>query len=845
MARLGLCALAAALAVPALAQTPRPRQIPQAQAAQAGGEDQQFFQTATRLVAHGQREQAARLARARRAGDPSAAEILGRLAADRGDYDGALAVLGPAARARSTSEAALELGLLQLTLGRKAEGRDTLTRIVDAAPAFRTAGEVLRLARAARALGEFQAARSLLLEVDRLAREDPVVNTAWGDLLLEKYNRSEAERSFQAALAADPQWAPAHAGLARTLAEDNPPAAAAEAAKALAIDAALVDPHLLLAELALDNDRDADATQAVEAALAVNPKSQDARALLAAMAYVDGRTADFDVEVARVLAVNPAGGVAYRVPGELAARRYRFDEAAALARKAIALDPDDARAYADLGMHLMRTGDETEARRVLEHAFALDGYNVVTLNLLKLLDSLDGFKTFTDGDALVRLDAKEADVLKPYALSIVDRALATLSQEYQFTPAGPIVVEIFPKHDDFAVRTLGLPGMLGALGACFGRVVTLDSPRARPPGAFNWHATLWHELAHVYTLQLSKQRVPRWLTEGASVYEEGRVHAEWARDMEVPFAHWYLRGEVPKIADLNAGFTKPDTIALAYFQASLVVGQIVDAHGYAGLRALLQAYGGGLDTEQALQKALGTSLDALQAGFDRRLATRFGPLARALAVPDDVKLAEVRDETTARDLAAKYPGSYPVQLAAGRALAAAGDRAAAFDALERAATLVPMATGSDSPHGVMAALALKAGDRARAMQELRALLTHDHTNVDAARELARLAGQAGDPALVWFAEERVVTLDPYDPGAHTTFGRLALERHDLPIATREFEAALAAGPVDRASAHCDLGETYLAAGRKADAKRQAMAALEIAPTFERAQTLLLKIVEGQ
>ena len=47
-----------------------------------------------------------------------------------------------------------------------------------------------------------------------------------------------------------------------------------------------------------------------------------------------------------------------------------------------------------------------------------------------------------------------------------------------------------------------------ALGACFGRVVTLDSPRARPPGDFSWGETLWHEMAHVITLQLSRQRVP-------------------------------------------------------------------------------------------------------------------------------------------------------------------------------------------------------------------------------------------------------------------------------------------------------------------------------------------------
>ena len=85
--------------------------------------------------------------------------------------------------------------------------------------------------------------------------------------------------------------------------------------------------------------------------------------------------------------------------------------------------------------------------------------------------------------------------------------------------------------------------MIGALGACFGRVVTMDSPKAREPGTFSWQATLWHELAHVVTLQLSNQRVPRWLTEGISVYEEGKARQEWGREMEVPFAMALQRKE--------------------------------------------------------------------------------------------------------------------------------------------------------------------------------------------------------------------------------------------------------------------------------------------------------------
>ena len=100
----------------------------------------------------------------------------------------------------------------------------------------------------------------------------------------------------------------------------------------------------------------------IQTVLEINPSHLDARSLLAAIAYVRDDPAAFDAEVKRVLAVNPAYGDVYRVAADLAARNYRFDEAVALTREAVALDPANTRAYGDLGMQLMRTGDEVEAR---------------------------------------------------------------------------------------------------------------------------------------------------------------------------------------------------------------------------------------------------------------------------------------------------------------------------------------------------------------------------------------------------------------------------------------------------------------------------------------------------
>jgi tetratricopeptide (TPR) repeat protein len=803
-----------------------------------------FLQAARRALAHGRAAEAETLAKARPANDSDAAAILATVAASRGNYNEAVRLLEGPAAAQPTGEAALELGLLlRRQLGRTDAGTQYLNRIVQRAGQVQDAASLFRAARAAHVLGLMQDANAYYRIAARSG--DPAIETGWGWLFLETNNPPEALKSFKQVTAKDAEWAPAYVGVARTLAGENPVAAAAAAERALEIDPELADAHLVLAEMELDNTRYDAARDRIDRVLKTNPSHLDARSLLAAMAYVRGDTATFDAEVGKVLAINPAFGEVYRVAGELTARNYRFDEAVVLTRKALSLDPQNIRAGSDLGLQLMRAGDEPEARRVLERTFKAFPYDQVTFNLLALLDKLEKFEVIQDGDLIFKFHPDETKVLREYAIPLAKTALQKLSALYQFTPKGPILIEVFPVHDDFAVRNLGLPGLVGALGACFGRVVSIDSPRAKAPGDFSWQATLWHELAHVITLQMSNQRVPRWVTEGISVYEEGRERPAWGRDMEVPFALALEREQTLKLRDLNSGFTKPETIALAYYEASLVIDHILATHGDAALRTLLRTYGEGLEGEEALKKALGVSFDQLQVTFDKMLDQRFGAVRAALrdtAKPGDEKTGG--DIASLRAAAADRPGSYRAQFALGSALAKQGDKAA-FEPLEKAAALVPLAIGPDSPHAVMGRLAEQVGDTQRAIKEYTQLLAHDHTAIEAARRLADLSAKANDLTSAALANERIVELDPFDSAGHVGLGQVALKSGNAPVAIREFTVALSVGPADRASAHCDLAESYLAAGRTADAKREALAALEIAPSFERAQDLLLKTIDGK
>jgi tetratricopeptide (TPR) repeat protein len=779
-----------------------------------------------------------RVAYAQGAADP--AVVKARAAINRGEYAEAEALLKPLAARTPEGEAALELGLFYEMMGRRDESLALLRRIADVQVGPRTVpADYARLGRAARALGEFQLANDAYRIATEKAPNDPSLHTGWGELFLQVHNNAEAAKSFQDALEVDGKWIPALVGMAEALLDVNPPAAEKAVEQALALDTDVVDAHLLKAMLELDkSDREA-AKASIAKAKAINPANLDAFALSGAVAYVEDRHGDLEKEASAALKINPRFGGAYRVPAELAAANYRFEEAVALSRKALEIDPNDVRTLSALGVQLLRTGDETEARQVLEKSFSIDKYDQTTFNLLTMLDSLDKFDTSTDGDIVFKSHPGETPVMREYVAPLAQQAIATFAKKYEFTPNGPILIEMFPKHDDFAVRTVGLPGMIGALGACFGRVVTLDSPKARPPGDFNWAPTLWHELAHVITLQLSKQRVPRWLTEGISTYEEKLGSPAWGREGELSFVAAYGLGEHMSVRELNAAFQDPEKISLAYYEASILTEHIVGKYGMGALRKLLVTYGEGLEGEAALKTGLGVDIDTLQADFDKLLSSKYGSVVRALKPPKELEPGKGNPEA----IASAFPDSFQAQVALGEYLRKAGRIDEAFKVLERAAEMVPMATGARSPRAMMAQMALERKDSARAISELEKLLEYENTDLDSVRTLAReLEATKAPSAKLMSAYERIAQLDPFDSANHSKLGRLKMQAGDARTAVREFRAAIAAGSLDPAGANSDLAESYLAIGDKAQARRAVLAAIEVAPGYPRAQELLLKVV---
>ena len=739
--------------------------------------------------------------------------------------------------AAANREASLELALLELRHGQRDSAMRRL-QVLTTQGSLRTADDYYILARAARAMGG-KDNKGLANEAHKKTMKTgrPEIDAERGDLYLEDHQNGYAVSDYREALQADGKWVTAHLGISRAFANEDPEVA--EEAFNTAREIAPDHPEVLLlaAERALNAEDVPAAVAALDRSAKVRPGWVKEAAMRAAIAYAERKPADVDAAIARVREINPLSDLGYRSAGQQAARKYRFLDAAEYARKAVALDGEDAGAWAELGLYLLRTGDETEARTALESSFARDTSDPITKNLLDMLDSLEQFEVIPDGEFIFKFPKDQAAVLKPYALPLAQEAYKTFAVRYGFKPTGPILVEVFGKHDDFAVRTVGLMGLTGALGACFGRVVTMDSPKARPPGDFSWQATLWHEIAHVFSLQLSEFRVPRWLTEGISVYEEFRKVPAWGRELDLEYARALASGKNFGVKGLPAGFKKPQSLSMAYHEASLVVEHLVALHGEAGLRTLLKAYADGATDTEAFAKAFAQNVDDVDKSFAAFVKERYGKLSQAMGDPPSQVERGDMDGLKAR--AERAPGSFMSQLTYGLALVQAGDFAAARPVLERASALAPQAQGSMSPRLALATIAEKDNDIPRARKELRELLNYDHTNIEAARKLASLAEKSSATEDQDLALRLVADLDPFDGTVHSRLGKREVAKGRHAQAVIEFQAALALNPANLAEAHTDLGESLLATGKRDEARKEALLALQLAPTYPRAQDLLL------
>jgi cellulose synthase operon protein C len=708
-----------------------------------------------------------------------------------------------------------------------------------------TAEELTLVARALVHLERFKEANDIFLAaIDADDDKDYIEpHLEGGELYTKKYNYDEAAEFLKEALQINPNSARAHLAIASNKRIDGGDQMNAALANALKINPNYVEAKTFAAALDLEAERYQSAAAQLDSTLKINPNSLDARALRAAMFWLQNRQADFDQEVKATLAINPHYGMLYEVLSHFATQTRRYSEGVAFSLKAVELSPRLWSAHLALGIGLLRLGKMDEGRAAIELSFKGDPFNIWAKNTLDLLDSMKEYRETKVGDFIVKADPKESDVLFKYGPSLLEEAQRKLTAKYRFTPRGPILVEIFPNHDDFAVRALGLPG-LGALGVCFGQVIAQDSPTARRDSPFNWGSTLWHEYTHVITLQITDHMIPRWFSEGLSVFEEHNARPGWGDDWTAEHIKSFSEGKFYVISDLDNGFIRPkrpQDVALAYFEAFQICRFITERYGFDAILEMLRGYRERKKTPEILQQVLKLSEADFDREFNKFLSAQVDKYVKALESSWKTQPGSQssKEETYAK--AAVAVNDFVLNLRAGRLYQADGNDEKAITHLKRAIDAFPYHTGPGNAYEALAEIYEKQGNKAGAAETLEALIKLEENDYAALKKLAQLKIDLGDQARALELLQLSFFVNPAEHSAHTLAGNLLLDKNDANQAVREFQVALAANPPNVAEAQYNVARAYAAAGNKVEAKRSVLRSLEAAPGFEKAQELLLRL----
>lgn len=715
--------------------------------------------------------------------------------------------------------------------GRVQEARDCYRLLLE------DSRNVIVQAEAAWALGDTQRANTLFREATNANERSVQPRVRWGRLFLHTHQHDDAIGLFREALERSANDVYAKLGMAHVFAERFEGQARQLVEEVLKEDDQQIDAHLLKARMDLEEGKLDEVGKTLDRAqqLADRQKQPPLEVLTLRAVYEQIREEDKkrDDWAARALAYNPRYGQIYEQLAHFEVMRRRYTQATALLRRAVEVQPDLWSAQAELGSNLLREGDFAGARTHLTTAYSGDPYSATTVNTLRLLDSVDKFEVvgtkFTvpgiAGNSVpvevrTRMDKREAAALRPYVEKLAVDSISAFSKRYQFEPTQPISLELYPEHDDFAVRVAALPG-IGLLGVTFGYLVAMDSPSGRPTGEFHWGSTLWHEMAHVFTLEATDHRVPRWLSEGISVFEEWRTGPTPGVVVTPETIVALGDKKLLPIADLDSGFirpTYPNQVNVSYMQAGMICLFIEQKFGFDKLVALLKQFTKQTTTKEAVEATFKMKSEDFDKQFDAFARERYKALLA------DLKGWDMQYEIATKAFSESRWND-------------------AIVAARKAVELYPEHSGPDSPYLLLAKAQDKAGERPQALQTLLDYRKAGGWDPAALRDLAKWLDEAKRPAEALEVFSAINYVDPLSGDQHVVLGERYLTGGKNEDSLREFQVQLALAPHDPATGHFGMARALRAMGDKPASRRHLLDALETAPHLKPAQDLLLQMIE--
>jgi tetratricopeptide (TPR) repeat protein len=681
---------------------------------------------------------------------------------------------------------------------------------------------------------------------DRAIKEYPDHREAYlasGKLALDKQDYVLAQETFQAALKHIPDDPDLLFGLAKSLQNTDPERSEKLMAQVLGTNPNHIPARLEQIAQLIHSEQYTRAKTGLDQILAINPHHTKAWSNLAVIAHFENQPHQETAFYWQALShhsQNP--DVDYRI-GKALSEHYRFAEGAAYQRQALAKDEKFLPARIQLAQDELRLGQEVSGWEHALHAHQQDGYDITTFNLLELKDQLAKFKTLEDEFFIVRMDANEADVYGRQVMQLLHDARKTLCQKYGLELKDKITVEIFPDPDDFAVRTFGMPAISGYLGVCFGKVITANSPASQSEHPTNWQSVLWHEFCHVVTLELTRNKMPRWISEGISVYEERQKNPRWGETMIPQYREIILKGESTPIGELSSAFLNPKSslhIQFAYYQSSKVVEYLIDQFGFAALQNILHDLRVGIPVNVAIERRT-KSLGELEQEFAAFLKDHAENFAPGVDWSEQNLMALTSDDTKRfDDWIREHPHHFEGLMAYSRILEEENRTKELEATLIKLTTLYPQYTSADN---ACLRLAKLYQQQKRFDQEQKYLELHAQYNPNALevfQRLTELYQTSENWNAVYQAAQNANAINPLMQETQTALAEACIQLKRPEEAINAYRAILVLNPHNKAEAHYQLAR-LLRQNDLPQAKRHTLIALEEAPRFRAAHQLLLEL----
>ncbi len=671
------------------------------------------------------------------------------------------------------------------------------------------------------------------------------VYLARGELALEKHDYALAARAFDEGLKELPDDPDLHAGRAQAFENGDREAASASTEAALKANPRHVPSLLQLVDNRIDGEDYDGAITLLGKIFAVNPFHPDAWAYHAVIAHLKNDKAGEATDRATALKFWPTNPRVDWLIGKKLSEKYRFAEGASYQRRARVADPNYLPAMAQLASDLLRLGEEGEGWALAHAVHDKDDYDVGAYNLITLQETMAKYATLKTDDFVVRMSAKEAPIYGTRVLELLTKAGRMLTTKYGVELAKPTYVEVFADQKDFAVRTFGMPDVAGFLGVCFGRVVTANGPAAHGGRATNWEAVLWHEFCHVVTLQMTKNKMPRWLSEGISVYEERQASRAWGMRMDPSYREMVLGEDLVPVSKLSAAFLSPKTsqhLQFAYLESSLVVEYIITHHGIDKLRGVLRDLRDGTPINDALAKNV-APMDELEkefAAYARKAAEDMAPKMN-FEKPKPELLLPSASEIELAAWEATHPDNHWMMMMRVRKLTGEKNWAEARKVLDRYLSLYPTPKGSDSPYRVLAGVLKQMGDLPAERETLSTWAALDDEAIEAYTRLMEIAAEAKDWPTVQRNAERYLGVNPLVAPPWRYLAQASGELGDTTKAITAWRTLLQLDVPDPAGAHFQLAQLLRKNGEIAEARTQTLYALEEAPRYREALKVLLEL----